>query len=72
MGLVKTRQLAYPPLAGVRDPWGDAPAPKASGRVSASANCEAAARPRANTPSDASSFAEASTFAKATVDESVD
>ena len=22
MGLVKTRRLAYPPLAGVRDPWG--------------------------------------------------
>jgi len=22
MGLVKTRRLAYPPLVGVRDPWG--------------------------------------------------
>ena len=22
MGLVKTRRLEYPPLAGVRDPWG--------------------------------------------------
>ena len=22
MGLVKTRRLAYPPLAGVHDPWG--------------------------------------------------
>ena len=22
MGLVKTRRLKYPPLAGVRDPWG--------------------------------------------------
>ena len=22
MGFVKTRRLAYPPLAGVRDPWG--------------------------------------------------
>jgi len=35
-----------------RDPWGDAPAPKATGRVS-EANCEAATRPRATKPSGA-------------------
>ena len=33
MGLVKTRRLAYPPLVGVRDPWGSGHAERSECRA---------------------------------------